>query len=195
MIPPDSYRTNVSLCRRFALKTGSIVECGVWRGGMSAGIADALPGRLHYLFDSFEGLPPVRDEVDGETAIAFQRDKTHPCYHNNCTAEISFAERAMSISGAREYHLVKGWFKDTLPSFEPAEPVAVLRLDGDLYDSTIEALTGLYRHVMPRGLIIVDDYYDWDGCSRAVHDFLAQAKSLDRIRNAGRVCYWFKQPY
>jgi hypothetical protein len=100
----------------------------------------------------------------------------------------------MSMSAAREYHLIRGWFKNTIPSFAPEEPIAVLRLDGDFYDSTIECLTGLYHFVLPRGLIIIDDYYDWDGCSRAVHEFLAQTKSLDRLRTVGRVCYWFKQP-
>ena len=194
MIPASVYRENLALCHRSALKQGCIAECGVWRGGMSAGIADTLPGRVHYLFDSFEGLPPVRYDVDGEAAIAFQRDKNHPSYHNNCTADIGFAEHAMSMSAARKYHLIRGWFKNTIPSFAPEEPIAVLRLDGDLYESTMECLTGLYQFVLLRGLIIIDDYYDWDGCSRAVHEFLAQTKSLDRLRAVGRGCYWFKQP-
>ncbi len=194
MISRDRFITNLALCQRRAPKQGCIVECGVWRGGMSAGIADTLPGRRHFLFDSFEGLPPARKCVDGEKAVAYQRDVTSPRYHDNCTAEIGYAERAMRRSAAGEYRLIKGWFNKTVPNFVPPEPIAVLRLDGDWYDSTMECLRGLHRYVAPRGLVIVDDYYDWDGCSRAIHDFLSETKSTDRLRSVNGVCFWCKQP-
>src|SRR5438105_2953176 len=67
MIPGFIYCSNLLLCEEQAPSTGCIVEAGVWRGGMSAGLADILPGRVHYLFDSFEGLPPVQ-EIDGPAA-------------------------------------------------------------------------------------------------------------------------------
>src|ERR1700691_2837846 len=64
MIPQIAYISNLLLCCDKAPKEGCIVEAGLWRGGMSAAMADTLPGRLHYLFDSFEGLPPAK-EIDG----------------------------------------------------------------------------------------------------------------------------------
>jgi O-methyltransferase len=78
--------------------------------------------------------------------------------------------------------LVQGWFSDTLPSFVPREPIAVLRLDGDWYESTMTCLVNLYDHVVEGGLIIFDDYYIYDGCSRAVHEFLAERKVPAKIQ-------------
>ena len=177
---------------------GCIVECGVWRGGMIAGIAELLgPERAYFLFDSFEGLPPAR-EIDGPDALAWQSAVDSPIYYDNCRAPVEMAEEAMRISGARQAALVKGWFADTLPGFRPPAPIALLRLDGDWYDSTLGSLNSLYPYVSDRGLIIVDDYATWDGCSRAVHEFLARTSSVRRIqRFEGDVCvltpakFWF----
>ena len=89
----------------------------------------------------------------------------------------------------------KGWFEDTLPDFQPEKPISVLRLDGDWYESTICILENLYDKVIPGGLIPIDDYYDWDECSRAVHDFLSEHKLRDRIRQSryGGVAYIIKE--
>jgi O-methyltransferase len=58
-----------------------------------------------------------------------------------------------------------GWFKDTLPS-APIKKVSVLRLDGDMYESTMDALVALYKKVTPNGYIIVDDYHAVEGAKR-----------------------------
>jgi O-methyltransferase len=189
MIPFEWYSDNLQICREFAQPEGCIVECGVWRGGMVAGIADVLPGRRCYLFDSFEGLPPAK-EVDGQAAIEWQSRTDEPTYFDNCRAERAFAEHAMHMSAAAEVQIVLGWFSDTVRDFVPAEPIAVLRLDGDWYESTMDCLTAFYPHVMHGGIVIVDDYYTWDGCARAVHDYLAQHEIVDRIQQKnGRVCF------
>jgi O-methyltransferase len=193
MIPERLYSENLQLCKERAPSTGCIVECGVWRGGMSAGIAEILPGRTHYLFDSFEGLPPAK-EIDGEAATKWQEDTDSPRYFNNCKAERSCAEQIMKMSAANQFHLIQGWFSDTMLNFVPREPIAILRLDGDWYESTIQALISLYPHVMVGGLVIVDDYYTWDGCSRAVHDYFSACKLADRIeRTQHGVCYFVKR--
>ena len=64
----------------------------------------------------------------------------------------------------------KGWFKDTLHD-APIERISLLRLDGDLYESTIQALDGLYARLSPSGFCIIDDYHAIDGCTQAVTDF------------------------
>src|SRR5271168_2616505 len=94
MIYPNIYVSNLLLCAKLAPAGGCVVEAGVWRGGMSAGIGDMLPGRLHYLFDSFEGLPPAK-EIDGKAALSWQSNVGEPGYYDNCRAERSFAEHAM----------------------------------------------------------------------------------------------------
>lgn len=193
MIPSDVYALNLDLCYQEAPEHGCIVECGVWRGGMAAGISDVLPGRCTYLFDSFEGLPPAK-EIDGKAALDWQAQKDGPAYFDNCRAEQHFAQRAMAMSRAGSVDIMAGWFSDTVPSFVSPEPIAVLRLDGDWYDSTMVCLESLYPHVMSGGLIIIDDYYAWDGCARAVHDYLSRHGIVDRIRQRGDwFCYLRKE--
>jgi O-methyltransferase len=160
---------------------GCVIECGVWRGGMSAAMAEVLGlDRQYFLFDSFEGLPPAQD-IDGEEAKRYQADKSHPKYYDNCRAEQSFAEQAMKLSGAKRYQLIKGWFNQTLPEFRPPEPIAVLRIDGDWYDSVLVCLRSLARYLAPGGVVILDDYLYWEGCSKATHQFLAETQSTARI--------------
>lgn len=188
MIPSGKFIQNLMLCWRYGPSSGCIVECGVWRGGMSAAMSEILPRRQQYLLDSFEGLPPA-GELDGSAALEWQRDAGSPAYYDNCSAELSYAQAAMARGQAKEFHLIKGWFKDTLPTFTPAEPIALLRLDGDWYDSTMECLQSLYPKVMLGGLIIIDDYDTWDGCTRAVHDYLSRAGLADAIRQYHGVTY------
>ena len=193
MIPRHCYVENLMLAARVAHIPGCVVECGVWRGGMIAGVASILgPSRRYYLCDSFEGLPPVKP-IDGAAAARWQQDTTSPHYHDNCTAGEEYAIQAMALAGIGSPTLVKGWFDQSLPSLRLEQPIALLRLDGDWYDSTMACLQSLYDQVSPGGLIIIDDYYTWDGCSRAVHDFLSRRSSEDRIHNYGTVCYIEKQ--
>lgn len=191
------YVDNLDLCARFAGVRGCVAECGVWRGGMSAGMADVLGAdRQYFLFDSFEGMPPASEELDGAAAIAWQSNPTGPIYRNNNIAPQEEATAAMKLSAATSFSMVKGWFNETTPRFEPPSEIAVLRLDGDWYDSTKVCLENLYPHVAPGGIVIVDDYYNWDGCARAVNEFvasLASPNSVPRLRQFhDRVSYLIK---
>jgi O-methyltransferase len=160
---------------------------------MSAGLCSILgASRNYFLFDSFQGLPPAQT-IDGPAAIRYQEDRDSPTYYENCAAPERYALEAMELAGARTFKLVPGWFSETLPKFKPPEPIALLRLDGDWYDSTITCLKHLFDYVAPNGIIIFDDYYAWDGCSRALHDFLSDRKATERIRSYnGSVCYLLK---
>jgi O-methyltransferase len=181
MVPKNVFEANLALAEQVRGVEGCVVECGVWKGGMAAGLADVLgPARDYYLFDSFEGLPPAKD-IDGEAALRWQIDKQAPGYHNNCAASMDEALATLSRSRADSVIPVKGWFQDTVPNFSLPSPVALLRLDGDWYDSTIICLNRFFPVMAKGGLVIVDDYYAWDGCSRAVHDYLSQHKLAERI--------------
>jgi O-methyltransferase len=192
------YVDNLELVANFGTTSGCIVECGVWRGGMMAGIAEVLgPNRQYFLFDSFEGLPPAREEVDGEWVMEWQSDTTSPIYFNNCRAAEEEAAAAMKLSGATSFWLVKGWFKDTLPSYKFPTEIAILRLDGDLYDSTRVCLENLYPHVVPGGIVILDDYHNWDGCARAVNEYIAGIASrneVPRVREFHDKVAYLKKP-
>lgn len=193
MIPAAAYADNLRLARRVSQVEGCVVECGVWRGGMIAGMATILgPNREYFLFDSFEGLPAAR-EIDGKAALDWQRDNTSPAYHDNCFAGPESAEQAMRRAQAKSFHLMKGWFAETLPEFRPPLPIAMLRLDADWYDSTMICLETLFDYVAPGGLILLDDYHTWDGCSRALHDFLSARAATERIMSIGDLCYLIKR--
>src|SRR5262249_30302237 len=77
--------------------------------------------------------------------------------------------------------VIKGWFDQTVPRFTP-EPIAVLRLDGDWYDSTMICLKRFWDFMLPGGVILIDDYYAWDGCSRAFTDSLPAHKQFERTQ-------------
>lgn len=174
---------NLMLAERLTPATGDVVECGVWRGGVIRGLADVLGnGRKYHLFDSFEGLPPAGDQ-DGEEAAAWQADVSSSTYYDNCSAEESHARSLFENSGF-DFAIHRGWFEDTLPSFKAETPIALLRLDGDWYDSTMTCLEHLFPQLAPGALVLVDDYYRWEGCARAVHDYLSRTKSLIRIRES-----------
>ena len=192
MVPVQTFAENLALAERVRSIDGCVVECGVWRGGMSAGIAAVLgPSRKYYLFDSFEGLPPAQD-IDGSAALKWQRDQESPAYCENCSASPQFAKEALDRAGATDVELVRGWFKDTIPTHQFGQPIALLRLDGDWYESTMVCLENLFHHVAPGGLIILDDYYTWDGCSRALHDFLSSQSATERIQSVAGVCFLTK---
>ena len=182
MIVPETYVRNLALVQRFRHIPGAVVECGVWKGGMSAGIAEVCGrDRAYYLFDSFEGLPPAK-KIDGAWAQKWQKESHLPTHHNNSSADISFSQEAMRRTGVTRCTITKGWFEKTLPGFQAEGGIAILRLDGDWYESTMTCLSCLYPQVNPGGVIIIDDYHAFEGCARAVHDYLSEKKLGSRIQ-------------
>jgi O-methyltransferase len=181
MTPEGTYVNVLSLVFSRRHVAGCVAECGVWRGGVIAGIAELLGSERHYfLFDSFEGLPAA-EEIDGPALLAWQKAVESPNYHNNCTASQVEADAAMRMSKVASYSVVKGWFDETLPRFTPPCPIAILRLDGDLYSSMRTCLINLWPYLAPDGVVIIDDYNVWDGCARAVHEFLADESKRGQV--------------
>lgn len=192
MVPPDVFSDNLDLVRSFRDVPGDTVECGCWRGGMSGAMAVVAPGHHSVLFDSFEGLPDPSDD-DGSEA---QRWSTEVREWDNCTADEAAAHEAMRRAGSTDHEVIRGWFDDTVPVWAEAQrPIAILRLDGDWYDSTMVCLQNLFPQVVPGGVVIVDDYFVWEGCARAVHDYLSNTKAPERIAStAHNVAYLKKLP-
>lgn len=193
MVPRDLYVANLMLVNHITSISGSIVECGSWKGGMIAGIAQLLGNRRdYYLFDSFEGLPKA-EPIDGPAAKLWQENTKSPKYYNNCTASEDEAKAAMSIAKITNPHLVKGWFQDTLPLAEFPDGIALLRMDADWYKSTYQIFDSLFPFVNLGGLILIDDYNIWDGCSKAVHDYLSEHKRPERISSFNGVYFIIKR--
>jgi hypothetical protein len=199
MIDRDSYLANLHLAECVlnlpALADGCIIECGTWRGGMAAGLM-SIGGRARYyhFFDSFLGLP-APGARDGAEALRWGADTSGPRYFNNCTATLDeFLEVVSKVDVPAEQVTVHaGWFEETFPSCN-VSAVAVLRVDVDWYDSTRLCLERFWDLLLPGALIVIDDYYDWEGCRKAVHDFLAGKQACEAIRQSpfGRVCYVIK---
>lgn len=176
---------------------GDFVECGVWKGGCS--IAMALtqqavmvkPDRVVHLFDSFEGLPPCDPDVDGAKAAAWQADKEGATYFKNCSAKEQDVRRNVHRYGVgKDCVFWPGWFDRTLSLFD--KPIAVLRLDCDWYSSVTDCLAVLMPKVSAGGVVIVDDYYAWDGCAKAVHDWLSRNDKPYRLQTiVGNAGAWF----
>ena len=197
MVPYKTYAENISLTtmvlRDESLKDVAIIECGTWRGGMSAGMIEVGGfDRNYYFFDSFEGLPPVKD-IDGKKAKEYENSLSAP----GCAASLEEFRQTVSMTGCPEdkIHIYKGFFENTLPGFSPPK-IAVLRLDADWYESTMICLNKFWDYVLPGGLILIDDYHHWEGCSKAVHEFLAKRGAPESIRQGliGRVSYIIRKP-
>ena len=186
LVPRKAYIENLLLVRNSlkdeSLADGAIVECGTWKGGMAFGLVEVggLKRRYHF-FDSFAGLPPAK-EIDGEAALAYQLNTDDLSYHDNCRADYDtfMSDLARFCPEHERIFVYRGYFEESFPGY-PGDPIAVLRLDGDWYDSTLLCLETFFDRVLPGGLIIIDDYLHWDGCSRAVHDFLSRRKAAERI--------------
>ena len=172
---------------------GDFLEAGVWRGGaciFMRGIlaAHGVGDRRVWVADSFAGLPPP----DPEAYPADKGDEHHT------VKELAISQEDVAASFARfdllddQVRFLKGWFADTLPS-APIEKLSILRLDGDMYSSTIQTLDALYHKVSPGGFIIVDDYI-LDACRQAVTDFRERHGIDETIHNIdGAGAYWRKR--
>jgi hypothetical protein len=191
MVPDSSL---IALARQVVVALahgipGDFVECGVWRGGSSFLMAELLRragvrDRKVWLVDSFEGLP-APEPVDGERAATYVAQTDGPYYFDNCRApleDVQATARALGLDGYVEY--VKGWFDDVLPSWSKGiGPIALLRIDADWYRSVRCVLEHLYDRVADNGFVVLDDYYTFDGCGIALHEFLASRQLAHRVES------------
>jgi len=196
---------------------GDMVDCGAWRGGASFLMADVLrraeaTDRRVWLFDAFEG-PPAPRPVEGPATLVSTQNTDTPGYYDNSRASLDDVRRTAARLGvAAHIRIVKGWYEQTLPLYrERLGPIAILRIDGDWYSSVRCCLENLFDQVVEGGLVIIHDYYAYDGCRLAVHDFLSEhhvayplesvigppADQLERavIRKGKSTWKWLQQLY
>lgn len=164
---------------------GSIVECGVWRGGCSGAMLDVVAEeqqageRSAFLYDTFEGMSaPSERDVDGSGRLAsvlLRRSdrRAEPggiwCFASLADVQENIRRSSFPFDRVR---FVEGPVEKTLLTERP-ESIAILRLDTDWYESTAAELRHLYDLVSPGGVVIIDDYGHWQGARLAVDEFLA----------------------
>lgn len=186
---------NIQYCMETVLDeniSGDMIETGIWRGGATIfmrGVLEAygITDRVVWAADSFEGVPlPTYPEDDG-----FVIDSSVlPVLSVSLDDVMELFERYDLLDD--QVSFVKGWFKDTLKTV-PIERLALLRLDGDLYESTMDALNPLYKKVSKGGFIIVDDYYSCPPCKRAIDEFRTTNNISDElIRIDDQSVFWRK---
>jgi hypothetical protein len=158
---------------------GDLIEAGVWRGGVGIlmrGILKAygVEDRMVWLADSFEGLPPPDTDRYPADAGSWAHE-----------LELLAASADEVRDNFRRYGLlddrvrfVEGWFRDTLPALRDGS-WSVLRLDGDMYEATMDGLVNLYDGLSPGGFVIVDDFA-LPACREAVEDFRRE-RSIDEL--------------
>jgi O-methyltransferase len=164
---------------------GALVDCGVWNGGSTALLSAGAPTREVYAFDSFEGLPPSDEELDGQDSV----DRAGWCLG----VEDNVREALQRFGSPEHLHIVKGWFEDSFPREGAAVgPIAVLHADGDWYASVRLTLETFYDRVSPGGFVAVDDYGVWSGARQAVDEFRS-ARSIEQpLITVEAAAYWRK---
>jgi O-methyltransferase len=174
---------------------GDYIEAGVWRGGACILMRAVLAAhgerrRRVFVADSFEGLPPPKAAL--YPADAGDDHHTRPeLAVSQAEVEANFARYGL-LDG--QVVFVKGTFDRTLPALQ-AGPFALIRLDGDMYESTLVALEALYPRLSPGGFVIVDDFGAVPGCRQAVEDYRRRhgiAEPLQAIDWTG--VWWRKSP-
>jgi hypothetical protein len=176
--------SNIQFCIENILEhnvEGGFVECGVWRGGASIfarAVLDAQGGtdRTVWLADSFRGMPVRTSEDD-----LSDRDLTNDNSYSAVSLEEVRANFARFDLLSDQVKFLKGWFCDTLPH-APIGKIAILRLDGDYYNSTMDPLKSLYDRVSIGGYIIVEDYNIFTSCRKAVADFCVKRSIKPDLR-------------
>ena len=170
---------------------GDLIECGVWRGGACILMRAVLVAygdkeRCVWLADSFQGLPPPDPENYPAEDLTLNGAKVAV---PESTVRNNFKRYGLLDDRVR---FLPGWFKNTLPD-APIDRIALLRLDGDLYESTIQALDALYPKLSVGGYCIIDDYVEIGACRQAVTDYRRKNSiSAEIIDIDGSGVYWRK---
>jgi hypothetical protein len=198
---------------------GCLVECGVWKGGAVglmalANLRHGAARRHLHLFDAFQEICEPDPERDGERIFAELRElagrpaelkgRLEPIrgVYDRFGGPGTLSENRALLEERLRYpaaflHYHVGWFQQTVPrDAESLGPIALLRLDGDLYHSTRVCLEHLYPRVVPGGFVIVDDYGRYEGCTRAVDEYLDARDEPAFLAPAAQVAdehaYWIK---
>jgi hypothetical protein len=187
----DNVRTECERVIRAGIP-GDFMETGVWRGGacmmMRAVLkAYSIADRRVIAADSFAGLPPPSDGIEADAGSEFHT-------YEDFAVPLDAVKAGFARYGLLDAQVVflEGLFKDTLPT-APVDCLAVLRLDGDMYESTRDGLVHLYRKLSPGGTLIADDYFLFEAHRKAIDEFRDAHSITDPIIQIDHFGgYWIK---
>jgi O-methyltransferase len=172
---------------------GDLIETGVWRGGAAILMRAVLAARgdterTVWLADSFQGLPkPNTDMYPADAGLDLWKSSVFVVGVEE--VKKNFEKYALLDDQVK---FLVGWFRDTLPS-APISQLAVLRLDGDLYESTMDALSVLYPKLSIGGYLIVDDFYI-PACAKAIEDYRTANSITELIQDIdGHGAFWRRE--
>lgn len=178
---------------------GDLVETGVWRGGTSILMRAVLEAfgdtaRSVWVCDSFQGLPEPDVERYPADAPWASKSALDEAINSVLVVPLEQVQANFARYGLLDERVrfLAGWFEDTLPG-APIEQIALLRLDGDLYQSTMDALVALEPRVSPGGFVIVDDYNGIESCRQAVIDYRAERGIDDPIHEVDWTAVWWRK--
>ena len=166
---------------------GDVVECGVACGNNFAAMCYA--GRHGVGFDSFEGIPWAGEKDDQQPGMNAKTKNTGLSSSGITVHSLEDAQSNMERWGIKDYEFVKGWFEETLPTQTATKKISVLRLDGDLYQSTFVSLKYLYPLLSKGGYLIMDDW-NLSGCRIAFEEYFGKKKPELVLDNG--ITYWKK---
>jgi hypothetical protein len=202
-------------CERNGIE-GSFVECGVWKGG-SVGLmalANLKHGRQRrhlHLFDVFDDIPEPDRVLDGDRVVKYvSKVIGRPIAGTGQLAPMkgaydrfgghgSIEENRHLLEGLVRYdpsylHWHKGFFQQTIPAVsQEIGDIAVLRLDGDWYASTKVCLEFLFERVVPGGIVIIDDYGEYEGCKKAADEFFENNAIKPYLHQVDSSCVYLVQ--
>lgn len=171
---------------------GDLIETGVWRGGATIFMRALLKAyndqtRTVWVADSFRGLPKPEEGRTSDIedalwsydflAVPMERVRANFERYDLWDEQVRF---------------LPGWFQDTLPT-APIDRLSVMRLDGDMYDSTMVAMRSLYPKLSVGGYVIVDDYHAVRACKEAVDDFRTEVGITDELRQVDWTCRFWRR--
>jgi O-methyltransferase len=170
---------------------GDFIETGVWRGGAAIFMRGALAAygdheRLVWAADSFTGLPPP-----SETRYPQDEREAFWAEESWLAVPLDVVKRNFERYGLLDdrVRFLVGWFHETLASAEIGR-LSIIRLDGDMYGSTMDGLRFLYPKLSPGGYVIVDDYW-LPNCRAAVDDYRAEHGITEELVHVDRaIVYW-----
>jgi O-methyltransferase len=208
----ETLHFTYEMAKKYKDTPGVYVECGVAAGAQIIAMAYGAPNKTIFAFDSFQGipLPSNRDDqypgirrISEEERMSLPNPGEQVLESSGATvvSEGDFWHNIDTAFGPKKHLNIKtvvGWFENTVSGFD--EPISILRLDGDLYNSTKVCLKYLFGRVIKGGCVIIDDW-ELDGCRAATYEYFGELHKMGLyelpffkyvVSNNSRVAYFFK---
>lgn len=181
---------------------GCFVECGVAAGAQIIAMRVGAPNKTIHAFDSFQGIPSPSnrdDQMPGIKYLSQQEISNLP--EPGKQSLVTTGATAVSVESFKE-HLInsgvgldniiihEGWFEETIEESDTG-PIAILRLDGDLYNSTFVCLQHLFPRVIQHGCVIVDDI-ELPGCKAACDEYFSLINYEPDYKFVSNIAYFYK---